>query len=274
MEAYILAAIDQGLTSYGVSSHAPLPFKCKWSMPLDKVKDYFRRLKYLQSQWGDRIQIYAGMEVDYVPEKAGPRSQFIQSLPLDYTIGSIHFIDFIKPGKAWEIDGANTMFREGLDVLHDNNIRSAIERYYALTREMVLQSPPTIVGHLDKIKIQNSFDAYFSEEEIWYKQAVTETLRAIASKDLLIEVNTRGFYKGKTDLYPSPKILHQMHKMGLAVTLNSDSHLPEEITKGFSYAYEVLYEAGYREVYALIDGSWQALALGKNGLLANKSLIV
>ncbi|KAA6305198.1 Histidinol-phosphatase, partial [termite gut metagenome] len=40
LEEFIKAAIAQGFTSYGVSSHAPLPFSTHWTMDKEKVPDY------------------------------------------------------------------------------------------------------------------------------------------------------------------------------------------------------------------------------------------
>jgi len=48
MEDFIRFAISEGFTSYGISSHAPLPFSTAWTMEWDRMDDYlseFSRLK-------------------------------------------------------------------------------------------------------------------------------------------------------------------------------------------------------------------------------------
>ena len=47
MEDFIRFALSEGFTSYGFSSHAPLPFSTAWTMEWDAMDDYlaeFHRL--------------------------------------------------------------------------------------------------------------------------------------------------------------------------------------------------------------------------------------
>ena len=67
---------------------------------------------------------------------------------------------------------------------------------------MVETECPDVVGHLDKIKMQNVNGKFFKEEEKWYQEAVIKTLKTIAEKGVIVEVNTRGVYKKATaDLF-------------------------------------------------------------------------
>ena len=48
MEDFVRFALSEGFTSYGFSSHAPLPFSTAWTMEWDIMDDYlseFHRLK-------------------------------------------------------------------------------------------------------------------------------------------------------------------------------------------------------------------------------------
>ena len=40
MEDFIRFAISEGFSSYGISSHAPLPFSTAWTMEWDRMDDY------------------------------------------------------------------------------------------------------------------------------------------------------------------------------------------------------------------------------------------
>jgi histidinol-phosphatase (PHP family) len=136
--------------SLGFSSHAPLPFSAGWAMRTERLPDYVNELQKLKAQ-EKSIELYTGLEVDYIPGIIAP-TDFNE---LDYTIGSIHFVDILPDGRPWEIDGPHTPFLEGLDIIFKNKPREAWGRYFELTREMIRQAPPTILGHLDKMKIQN-----------------------------------------------------------------------------------------------------------------------
>jgi len=206
--------------------------------------------------------------VDFVPGKLGPQHPSIKSLALDYCIGSVHFVDTFPDGTGWEIDGTHQVFLRGVQEIFGGNIRQAVSRYYQLTRQMVQQEPPTMVGHLDKIKIQNEGGRLFSEAEPWYQQEILATLQAIARAGLLLEVNTRGIYRQKTpELYPSRWILVQARNLQIPLVLNSDAHHPEEITEQFSYAAGVLAGVGFTHLHSLHENRWQPFRFTPQGLL-------
>jgi histidinol-phosphatase (PHP family) len=268
-EAYAAEAARQGLWAYGFSSHAPLPYAAPWGMRPESVTSYLSQIARLQADYRGRLELYAGLEVDFVPGKLGPQHPFIRHLELDYCIGSVHFVDTFPDGVGWEIDGPHEVFLRGLREIFDGDIRRAVGRYYGLTRQMVEQEPPTVVGHLDKIKIQNEGGRLFSETQPWYRDEVMATLQAIAGAGVLLEVNTRGIYKQKTpELYPSRWVLARACELQIPLTLNSDAHHPREITEQFSYAAGVLAEVGYTHLHSLLDNRWQPFRFTVQGLVA------
>ena len=170
-------------------------------------------------------------------------------------------------GIRWEVDGPHPQFLRGLHGIFGNDIRRAVTRYYELIRQMVVEEKPDVVGHLDKIKIQNQSAPLFDERDDWYREAVAETLRTIAGSGLVMEVNTRGLYKKRAaETYPSRWILEQAHRMGIAVTLSSDAHHPREIAGCFAETAQMLREIGYRTLQILWNGTWQPAAFNENGV--------
>jgi histidinol-phosphatase (PHP family) len=97
----------------------------------------------------------------------------------------------------------------------------------------------------------------FDENDQWYKNEINEVLKLIKKNNTIIEINTRGQYKGGVDIYPNPSVLSTIKKMGIPVSINSDSHKPDELIKGYKYAAEVLKNHGIDEIWSLIDGKWQ-----------------
>jgi histidinol-phosphatase (PHP family) len=133
---------------------------------------------------------------------------------------------------------------------------------------MLENNKPDIVGHLDKIKMHNTVNAYFREDDVWYVDAVEETLDLIASRGSILEVNTRGLYKHTPPLlYPSSWILKRAFQKKIPVMINSDSHHPDEIDSGFTEVSELLADIGYRTLKVLIHGSWQDKPFTSKGLL-------
>jgi len=252
---------------YGFSSHAPVPFfDCKWAMKLDELESYVDEIYRLKQKYEERIEILLSLEVDFIPEKMGPRADFLQTAGLDYTLGSVHFVDAFTGGKGWEIDGPLDVFKKGLHEIFDGNAEAAVKRYYELTREMIADDCPDIVGHLDKIKMQNVREHFFSEDEKWYREEVMNTLEVIAKTDAVMEVNTRGLYKKRaTETYPSKWVLDEALNLDIPVQINSDGHVPTEILGEFETAAATLLEVGYDSCVILIDGEWAEVGLTKDG---------
>jgi len=247
----------------GFSSHAPLPFDSLWSMKPESLNDYLNKIVTLKNLSTD-LQIYSGLEIDYIPSITGPEKF---SDKLDYTIGSIHFVETFDDGRRWEIDGPHSFFLEGLGKIFSNNIKDAIIRYFELTREMIEQSRPTIVGHLDKIKMQNISSKFFLEDATWYKFEIDRTLDCIEKSESIVEVNTRGIYQNKTSTtYPSPWILERILEKKIPITLSSDAHHCNDLINHFYETAIQLKQIGFHKIHILHDGHWRPFKFNEHGI--------
>lgn len=263
LSEYADAAQQKGMSSLGFSSHAPVSFPCTWCMKRENLEAYLKNINSLKPLY-PALQLYKGMEVDYIPGIVSPLDF---KKVLDYSIGSIHFVDQFPDGKHWEIDGAHSVFLNGLENIFNNNIRHAITRYFELTREMVESSNPDVIGHLDKIKIQNSKEKFFKESDFWYKAEIIRTLDAIQKAGSIVEVNTRGLYQKKSETpYPSPWILEIINQRNIPVTLNSDAHRPQDIASQFEETASLLLAIGFKKISILRDGSWKPATLTPHGI--------
>jgi histidinol-phosphatase (PHP family) len=243
------------MIALGISSHASLPFENKWSMRPGMLDNYLSEINRAKEDF----EVYAGLEVDFIPNKISP---FDFKDRLDYTIGSVHFVN-----DTWEIDNTYDVFMDGLKNIFGGSIRKAVARYYELTREMVRTTPPNIVGHMDKIKMHNRGDHFFMEEEPWYREQVDLTLDAIAKAGCIVEVNTRGIYQNKTDtLYPSPWILQEIHKKNIPVTLSSDAHHPDDLVNRFPETAGELIGIGFKKIRILLNGQWTDVDFDEQGI--------
>ncbi|MDN5204955.1 histidinol-phosphatase [Fulvivirgaceae bacterium BMA10] len=266
-ERYVERAIDFQVLAYGFSSHAPLPFDCKWCMNIEDISDYLDEISTLQRKYKGRIELYKGLEIDYIPKVIGPNRPGIEELNLDYTIGSIHFIDQFEDGSPWEVDGSHDKFLKGLKEIYHGDVKKVLQRYFQLTREMVENDCPDIVGHMDKIKVQNIENKFYSEFSSWYKKEIMQTLETIAAAGAIVEVNTRGIYTRRTvHTYPSMWVLEKIQEMNIPITLNSDAHHPEEIINKFGSSCHMLREIGFEHIKVLFQNEWQDAALDSNGL--------
>ena len=252
-DLYVKQAIALQLGSLGFSSHAPVPFLNNFAIQPKKLISYINEIQLLKSIYHTAIPIYLSLEMDYIPGVSTDFCIFKDLCNLDYTIGSVHLVKRKGHDGLWFIDGPNvTSYDKGLQQLFDGDIRLAVETYYHQIAEMVRSQHPDIVGHFDKIKMHNR-NRYFTEDEAWYRKAVSQTLDVIKASGAIIEVNTRGIYKKRTEsLFPSVEILQEIFHKGIPITINSDAHLPSELNLVYNEALETISSIGFKSIKDLI----------------------
>lgn len=249
-EEYVKRAITLGFHTLGFSSHAPVPFENKFAIREDRLEEYFQTIRDLKIKYHDRISILLSLEIDFIPGITKDFAGFVKTGNLDYTIGGVHLIRKKGIEDLWFIDGPlQERYDEGIEKLFNGHGRKGVEAYYNQVLEMVGTQKPDIIAHFDKIKMHNK-NRYFSEEEGWYKDLVWKTLKFIADEsDCIIEVNTRGLYKKRSDtFFPSPAILEQIHHLKIPVTLSSDAHQPQELNGYYEEALKLMKEIGFKEL--------------------------
>lgn len=260
-EEVVQEAIRQGLKVLGFSDHSPVPFENSFAIKDNQVDDYINTIKSLKEKYKDNIDIYCSMEMDFIPGKVRNFRETKRSLGLDYMIGSVHLVGN-DVNRLWFIDGSKyETYDEGLFNYYDGDIKKGVKAFFYQYNEMIETEEFDIVGHFDKIKMHNR-NRYFNEDDKWYRDYLMETLTLIKEKSLIVEVNTRGIYKKRSeDFYPSTWILPIMREMNIPVVISSDSHKAEELTLCFEEAEKALKAAGYKETVCYKDGAFNAVSL-------------
>ena len=251
-------AVRQGLTTLGFSEHSPLPFDNDFSVKEADMPRYVAEIAQLKAEFKAEIDIYCGLEADYITGVSEPFAVTKERYHLDYLIGGVHLVgQSANPDGIWFIDGPKwEIYDEGLQRFFDGDIRRAVRRFYEQTNEMIEREPFDIIAHFDKIKMHNR-DRYFHEDEPWYRDLAFETLDLIREKGLVMEVNVRGLYKKRYNgFYPSPWLMEEACKMHIPAIISADAHHFSEITLEFAAAEEALKWAGYRKVVNFKDGRW------------------
>lgn len=256
-EDYIVEAIAKGFDIIGFTEHSPLPFETKFSFRQENKEEYIALMQNLKQKYSSQISIYSGMEMDYIPGISENFSRTKADYKLDYLIGSVHLIKSENNAGLWFIDGPDfEIYDQGLNDLFGGDIKKAVTAYYYQLNEMIETQQIDVVGHLDKIKMHNR-DRFFKEDESWYKALVSETLELIQDRDIIVEINTRGIYKQRSETtFPGFDILKQIKVLRIPVMVNSDAHKPHELDSAFDQAFLLLKEAGIDEVVYFKGNGW------------------
>jgi len=259
LASYVKKAIEKNMYAIGFSSHAPVPFNSDWHMQSDHLDKYISEIECLKGEYED-IKIYSGLEVDYIPGQICPNDYADRNL--DLIIGSVHYAGQFEDQVNCCIDNTREEFDRGLKLIFNNNIRRLVTRYYEIVIEMIKNDPPDIIGHLDLIKKLNYNNRYFSENESWYQDIISDVIMTISITNCIVEVNTRGYYLGITkEFYPGKQILKKCFEADIHLTINSDAHHPNEIANNFEDVASVLLDIGYSSIYIFDEGEWRAVQL-------------
>jgi histidinol-phosphatase (PHP family) len=256
-EAYILSAIEQKMDAIGFSAHSPLPLENNYSIKKERVLEYRNLIRLLQQKYKDKIQVFLSVEYDFVPVVSDDIKLLNDSLNPDYVIASVHLVRNSSNGELWFIDGPDSNYISGIEKVFNNDIKAGVENYYRQIQQMATTIKPDIIGHLDKIKMNNK-NRFFTQDEPWYRNLVLETLEIIALSGCIVEVNTRGIYKKRSpSLFPEEWVLKEMLSRKIPVTISSDAHSPLELCMCFKDAINTLLQVGYKNIKVFDKGLWR-----------------
>ncbi len=260
LEYFVKEAVRQGFSAYGVSSHAPLPFATRWTLDRSDVQAYLAEIARLKELYADSIELYAGLEIDYLDESSNPSVDFFQQLPLDYRIGSVHLLRSSE-GEIVDIDVHKERFKELLPEYFENDVRALVEQYYATLTRMIELGGFDILGHADKMSYNASYCLPGLLDLPWYQELIHAYFELIASKNLMVEINTKA-YNDMNVLFPNQRYFPLFKQLHIPVVVNSDAHYPDRINAGRMEALQILKEAGIQEVMELHQAKWQAVPIG------------
>ncbi len=232
------AAYNAGFKAWGVSPHSPICCPSGANMKAEDVEAYISEANRLKKEYDGKMKILTGMEVDYISDSFGPHTPYFLSLPLDYRIGSVHFVR-TRSGKPVDVDGPAERFLRYLEEEYDGDIRYVVETYFAMELEMLEHGGFEIIGHLDKIGDNGSHTWKDLEEQPWYAVLVEKVIKKAVEKGVIIEINTKKYDTGKR-FFPSEKWWPLLKRYEAKLVLSTDAHYPEKVDAGYMSAYELL----------------------------------
>lgn len=232
MEDFVKEAVSEGFTDYGFSPHSPIPFKSSCNMSKEAVNDYIAEYKRLKQLYGEKVNLYLSMEIDYLGDQWGASNEYFDSLPLDYRISSVHFIPSFVDNKMYiDIDGNFPAFVQKMKLYFNDDIRAVVESFYNQSLKMIEAGGFDIIGHFDKIGHNASHLKNGIEEEDWYRLLFKQLFEAIMDNHLIIEINTKAYVEHNR-FFPNLKYFDMLKKSGAILLINSDAHRPSLINSG------------------------------------------
>lgn len=227
-QSYLESARKKDLAEIGFTDHitlAPVDW-CVDELDYPVMKE---NLRNLCNNFSEDVQVRFGLEVDYFPDKEEALSQLIAYFPVDYVIGSVHFID------DWNFDTDRSLYGKW-----END--TLYHKYFELVQQAAKSRLFDVIGHFDLIKKLNCWPE--SDQTHLFEAS----LKVLKEADVVMELNTSGLDRPCHEFFPSKQILEMAAKIGVPVTLGSDAHMPAQVGRHFETAIAMLKEVGYTKI--------------------------
>ena len=225
MHEYIEQAIKNSTKYFGFSEHAPMHFDPKYRIKHNQQSFYESSVLELKERYKDKIDIFLGYEVDFLPQY---HEESILKADVDFLIGSTHFLD------NWGFDNP-----EFIREYQNRDIDSIWEEYFARIEDMAKSNLFDIVGHIDLIKVFK----FMPKKEI--KLIAREAIKAIKKSNMVVEINTAGYRKPIAEAYPSSDIMELLREYDIDITFGSDAHKVEQVGQNSEKAISFAKKYGY-----------------------------
>ena len=243
------AAFALGFSALGFSGHEWAPACRDYAMTREKEALYRQEIRALREQYAGRMEVWCGIERDYLCEPEGA---------FDYVIGSVHHV--VKDGEEFGVDHTPEILRNGIDTVFGGDAMEMVRAYYRMEAEALRKTGGQIVGHFDLVTKFNEDGRFFDESSEEYKEAALEALHTIVKywkqdhagevfgdplppvlAEVLnvtglpiFEINTGAMARGyRTKPYPAHFLLQELDALGVPVLLSSDCHDRRNLLYGF-----------------------------------------
>ena len=246
---HIEQAIRLGMDSLCFTDHMDFDYPPQYQISFDlDPKAYFPYMQKLRDEYDGKLKIRTGVEIGLETACQQQISEYIQSNPWDFVIGSIHLSGRLDPYFA--------------DYFEGRTVRKAYRAYFESMLSCLEAFDPIFdtLGHLDYIfrcGDQSIADAWSEWPDL-----MDAILRLLLDKGIGLEVNTGGIKSGLTFQHPHDHLLARYRELGgELITLGSDAHSPDHLGDYFAQTGERLKALGFRYYAVFADRKPAFLAL-------------
>lgn len=231
-EEYVHEALKKGIAEIGFADHMPMPtgYDVENRMIMAQFSEYVSMIQDVQNRFSD-IAIKFGVEADYFYPHVDFVRKFLDEYPLDYVLGSIHYLDW------WGFD--NEKF---ITEYNNRDIAEVYQEYFNTIKASAESKLFDIIAHFDLVK------KFGYRPEDGYYDIACDALKVIKDNDICLEVNTSGLRKQAQEIYPSNEILEKVCEFDIPITLGSDSHKPSEVGWQFNETIKLLKDIGFTKI--------------------------
>lgn len=182
----------------------------------EKMEDFVELILRSKEKWSrEGVELKLGMEADYFIGSESELTALLSKYPWDYVIGSVHFVD------GWGFDNPQTA-----DKFEKLDLKLLYEQFFTTVEKAIRSEIFDFVAHLDNLKV---FDFQVEDSKFlrnWYERIAD----ALVETNTATEVNAGLYYRYPVkEMCPGPEFIEVLVKRGVAFTVSSDSHFPDDL---------------------------------------------
>ncbi len=229
------AAVAAGVTEIAFTDHVD-------HVPSDlgygyyRPEDYFAAIEAVRNEFGDRLAILAGAEVDFHSETCDEVERFVTRYGsrYDVVIGSVHYAT-----------GGAIIFPEHFA---DRTLDEVFLPYFNQVQAAVESGWFDTIGHLDipKRYLPTGRRSY---DPLVYRDRIERIFAAMIARGVAFEINTSGLRQAPQTSLPGPAIVRWYADAGgTLITTGTDSHAAQTVGAGIAKTLDMLELCGIEAV--------------------------
>lgn len=204
----------------------------------ESMADFVSAINRAKAKWSRHgISLKLGIEADYFVGGEEELTSLLATYQWDYVIGSVHFVE------GWGFDNPQTQYIfEGMNTA---TLQQNYTRFFATVEKMILSNMFDFVAHLDNFKV---FDYQVKDTvflDSWYERIA----KALLTTQTATEINAGLYYRYPVkEMCPGPRFLQILIDHGVAFTISSDAHFPDDLGKYTFVNAELLKSFGVQSI--------------------------
>jgi len=241
VDEFISYAEKKGIDGFAITDHADIGVY-SYEDVFEKIEKSFRLCEDSKKKYGNKIQIFSGIEFGENRWRQELTDKVINELPFDIVLSSVHAVTY---------EGLTDFYsRIDFKSLDNDIIISYMRQYFKDYLFNLEVADMDVATHLTcpLRYITGKHGIVVNLEE--FSEVISEILKLIIKRDIAFEVNTSCVGSPYNELMPDSRIINQYVKMGgRKIILASDAHKSEKIGQHFDEAIAVLKSLGIENAY-------------------------
>lgn len=233
MESVALKGIELGLRELAFTDH--VDFDCPGDdfHTMETYKEYYPVFCKLKEKYKDKITLVLGIENGYQPQVTEKMETILQEVPFDFALMSIHSVD---KRRCYSPEYQKGVTEEAATLRYLETVLQGVSRF---------QNYDSLAHLTFLARYLTSKNIPYTE----YKEYFNEIFALLIAGGKALEVNTSGYRYGLDAPIPHWELLAAYYKAGgRLITIGSDAHVTQDITKNFATVIPGLEAIGFKEI--------------------------